>query len=86
MLTPAAMVDNLAEKVDGCPLNRGRSVLFAYNWDRENCPLYGVAGCPLFRGCLSIEVKEGQSGLSELSVISWVSAVEGCPLSGVPLY
>ena len=29
---------------------------------------------------------EGQSGLSELSVISWVSAVEGCPLSGHPLY
>ena len=28
----------------------------AYSWDRENCPLYGVAGCPLFRGCLSIEV------------------------------
>ena len=27
-----------------------------YNWDREKCPLYGVAGCPLFRGCLSIEV------------------------------
>ena len=25
-------------------------------WDCENCPLYGVAGCPLFRGCLSIEV------------------------------
>ena len=25
---------------------------------------------------------EGQSGLSELSVILWVSAVEGCPLSG----
>jgi len=29
---------------------------------------------------------EGQQGISELSVISWVSAVEGCPLSGVPLY
>ena len=29
---------------------------------------------------------EGQSGLSELSVISWVSANQGCPLSGVPLY
>ena len=29
---------------------------------------------------------EGQSGLSELSVISWMSAVQGCPLSGVPLY
>ena len=29
---------------------------------------------------------EKQSGLSELSTISWVSAVEGCLLSGVPLY
>ena len=29
---------------------------------------------------------ERQSGLSELSVISWVSAVEGCPLSRVPPY
>ena len=30
--------------------------MLACNWDRENCPLYGVVGCPLFRGCLSIEV------------------------------
>ena len=75
------MIDNLALKVDECPLNRGHKVLLAYNWDRENCPLYGVVGCPLFRGCLSIKVN-GQSGLSELSVILWVSAVEGCPLSG----
>ena len=29
---------------------------------------------------------EGQSGLSELSIILWMSAVEGCPLSRVPLY
>ena len=29
---------------------------------------------------------EGQSGLSELSVISWVSTFQGCPLSGVPVY
>ena len=29
---------------------------------------------------------EGQSGPSELSVISWVSAFQECPLSGVPLY
>ena len=36
-------------------------------------------------GCLSIEVNGGQSGLSELSVISWVSAVHGCPLSGLSL-
>ena len=50
------MADNLAEKVDECLLNRGRLVLLAYNWDHENCPLYGVAGCTLFRGFLSIEV------------------------------
>ena len=37
------------------------------------------------QGLLSIELKGGQSRLSELSVISWVSAVEGCPLSSVPL-
>ena len=49
-------MDNPGEKVDKCPLNRGCEVLFAYNWDRENCPLYGVAGCPLLKGCLSIEV------------------------------
>ena len=29
---------------------------------------------------------EIQSGHSELSVISHVSTVEGCPLSGIPLY
>ena len=56
LLTTAAMVDNPAEKVDECPLNRGRKVLFAYNWDRESCPLYGVAGCPLLRGCLQSNV------------------------------
>ena len=36
------MWDNLAEKVDKCPLNRGRYVLFMYDWDRKSCPLYGV--------------------------------------------
>ena len=49
-------MDNLAEKVDECPLNWDRKVLLAYNRDRKNCPSYGVAGCPLLRGCLSIEV------------------------------
>ena len=34
----------------------GSLCITAYNWDHESCPLYGVAGCPLFRGCLSIEV------------------------------
>ena len=28
-----------------------------YNWDCKSCPLYGVAGYPLIKGCLlSIEV------------------------------
>ena len=40
--------------------------MVAYNWDNENCPLYGVAACPLFRVYLSAEVNKGQSGLSEL--------------------
>ena len=51
------------------------SILFAYNQVRESWPLCGVAGCPLFRGCLSIEVN-GKT-VSELSVISWVSTIEG---------
>ena len=25
-------------------------VMFVYNWERENCPLYGVAGCQLSMG------------------------------------
>ena len=39
------------------------------------CPLYGVAGCPLFR--------EWKGSLDFQNAISWVSAVEGCPLRGV---
>ena len=48
------MVDNPTEKIDECPLNRGRYVLFVYYWEREKCPLYGVAGCPLFRGFYNV--------------------------------
>ena len=86
LLTAAVMVDNLAEKVDECPLNRGREVLLAYNWDRESCPLYGVAGCPLFRGCLSIEVNGRAIGtFRTVRYIvgvrySGVSTIQGCPL------
>ena len=53
--------------------------------DQNKCPLYGIAGCPLLRGLNILKSMEIQSGYSELSVISQVSAVEGCPLSGVPL-
>ena len=86
------MVDNLAEKVNECPLNRGRWVLLAYNWDRENCPLYRVAGYLLFRGCVSIEVNGRAVGTFRIVRYivgvrySGVSAIQGCPLSGVPLY
>ena len=51
------------------------TVLFAYNWEYENCPLYGVAGCLLFMGCLSIEVNRGTVGTFRI-VCYIVSAVE----------
>ena len=56
------MVNNVAEKVNECPLNQGHQVLFPYNWDRKNRLLYGVVGCLLFRGCLSNEVNERTVG------------------------
>ena len=56
------MVDNLGEKVDEFLLNWGHWVLLTYNSDSENCPFYGVAGCLLFRGCLSVEVNESAVG------------------------
>ena len=45
-----------------------------------------VTGCPLFRGCLSIEVNRRTVKTLELSIALWMSAAEGCPLSGIPLY
>ena len=32
--------------------------MFVYSWDYENCSLYGVVECLLFRGCLNIKVNE----------------------------
>ena len=49
-----------------------------YNWDRESCPLYGVAGCPLFRGCLSIEVNGRAIGTFRI-----VRYIVGVRFSGV---
>ena len=59
------MVDNLAEKVDKCPLNWGRYVLLMYNLDTEN---YAEERCPLFRSCLSIEVNGRTAGTSRIAL------------------
>ena len=36
--------------------NSGSLSIVCLQLGPRKCPLYGVAGCPLFRGCLSIEV------------------------------
>ena len=69
------MVDNLAEKVDECPMNWGRYVLLMYNLDPENCLLYGEERCPLFRSCLSIEVNGRTARTSRIALLYC-----GCPL------
>ena len=68
---------------------RGCRLLCRLKWDQGRCPLYGIAGYSLLRGfeCIIVlKSMEMQSGHSEMSVILQVSAIEGCPLSGVPLY
>ena len=69
------LVDNLAEKVDECLLNRGRHVLLACNWDHEKSPLYR-SGVSTILKCM-----EKRLAFSEMSVIYWLSAVEWYPLS-----
>ena len=75
------MVDNLAEKVDECPMNWGRYVLLMYNLDPENCLLYGEERCPLFRSCLSIEVNGRTARTSRIALY-----IVGVRCYGVPLY
>ena len=60
--------------------------MLAYNWDCKNCPLYRVAGCPLFRGCLSIEVNGRTVGT--FRIVRYIMGVHfsGVPLRWVPLY
>ena len=79
------MVDNLAEKIDECPPNWGCYVSFVYNWECKKCPLYGVAGCLLFRGFYCIEIYGEATGT--FRIIRYIVGVrDGCPLSGVSLY
>ena len=55
-----------------------------------NCLLYCTRVYPVLPCCPCINLyvlksMEKRLGLSELSVLLWVSAAEGCPLSGVPI-
>ena len=78
------MKEGLAEKSTS---DQVREVLIAYNWDRKSCPLYEVAGCLLFRGCLlSIEVNGRRVGTFRIVHYTVVFTVEGCSLSGVLLH
>ena len=67
------MVDNLAEKVDECP---GSLSIVCLQLGPRKLSVIRSSGVFAIQGLKSTE---GQSGLSELSVISWVSAVEGRP-------
>ena len=75
LFTTAAMMDNLVEMVDKCPLKQGHLVLSVYNRDCENCPLYGVAGCPLFRGYLIIEVNGRTVETFRIIIVRYVVGV-----------
>ena len=55
-------------------------------WDWFYCPLYGVAGCPFWRGYERTELYDKTIGTIEFVRYNAVSVVEGCPLSRVPLY
>ena len=70
-LTPAAMVDNLAEKVDVCSLNR--YTLFVYNWECEKRPLYACQGFLMYWNLWRNDQDIQNCCMSD---------VEGCPLSG----
>ena len=57
----------------------------SYIWDWIYCPLYGVAGCPFWRGYERTELYDKTIGTCEFVRYNAVSVVEGCPLSWVPL-
>ena len=68
--SPAELMDNLAEKVD-------------VSTKSGSC-LRAIGSAKSVR--YTLKSMEKRSELSELSVMSWVSAAEGCRLSGVSLY
>jgi len=70
LLTPAAMVDNLAEKVNKCPLNQGGYVLFAYNWGHEKVSVIRSSGVSAIQGFLmSVENSQDFQGCPQRSTV-----------------
>ena len=67
-------------------VERGLLVLRVYNWGWITVRYTEQRGVRYSGVSDVLKSMEKRSGLSELSVISWVSAIEGCPLSGAPLY
>ena len=68
-------------QVTALMLNPGSLSIVCIQLGPRKLSVIRSSGCPLFRGFLSYCI-EVNGRLSESSVISWVSAVEGCPLNG----
>ena len=77
------MVNNLAEKVDErMSAKLGSLSIACAQLGRRKLSVIRSSGVSAIQGLLVLKSMEGQSGLPELSIISWVSAIQGCPLSG----
>ena len=61
------------------PAFTGYSLCAQARWEGERCPRYS-------RGFNVLKFMYIRSRQSQVCIVSWASAVEGCPLSGVPLY
>ena len=70
-----------------CPLCEVICYCTGSNGTEIRVLLYRIAGCPLLRDfeCIEVYGDTVRTLILEMSVISQVSAIEGCPLSGVPL-
>ena len=49
-------MDNLAKKVDDCPPKSGSLSIVGIQLGPRKLSVIRSSGCPLFRGCLSIEM------------------------------
>ena len=72
--------------VANCPFYAGYSLCVQARWDGRKVSVLRSRGCPLFRGFNVLKSMEIRSGQSQVTVISWVSDVDECPFSRVPLY